>query len=101
MNYIAQSKRIKPNAKNCNWCKYIGIYKEENHNGEIFEYEQCELEGGGLRIPHRLVLKINRENDFRYCQHYRFSKENFKKWKDNYLNLQKFYDEELGKMEEI
>lgn len=85
MNCIAQSKKIKPNAKWCSWCKYLAFC--------------CEKGFPNTELKHRQVLKLIREDNFRYCKSYKFSKENFKEWKKDYLGLQKFYDEELGNME--
>jgi hypothetical protein len=86
MNCIAQSKRIKSNAKWCYWCKY-------------FEF-CCDKGFPNTKLKHRQALKSIRENDFRYCKIYKFSKENFKEWKSDYLGLQEFYDEKIGRMEE-
>ena len=84
MNYLKQSKMIKPTAKSCNWCKHIGLYTD-SIDGEIFEHEDCWLSRlGNIKLSHRLELKMIKEESFRYCQHYRFSKDNFKKWKEEY-----------------
>ena len=69
MNYTFQRKQIKPTAKHCDWCKKFTHFK-------------CELEGiKKLQLTHRLLLKMNRETDFRYCKNYRYSKSNFESWK--------------------
>lgn len=88
MNYIAQSKKLKPTAKNCLWCKN---FCSENHG-------HCKSTDFNIwKVSHRLVLKMDREEEFRYCQHYRFSKKDFATWKHEYLENQKFYDKDLGK----
>lgn len=70
MNRDFQRKRIKPNAKCCDWCRYIG------------EDFMCRFEGNQGQLTHRLLLKLIRENDFRYCKNYRYSKVNFKIYKN-------------------
>ena len=70
MNYVIQNKKIKPNAKCCDWCKNFS---------EDFE---CKLKGIKQgQLTHRLVLKLYKENEFRYCKNYRYSKVNFKRYK--------------------
>lgn len=98
MNCIKQSKMIKPKAKSCYWCKHMGFYTEGgNYWGELIKTEECWLENiKKISLKHRLELKMDRENDFRYCQHYRFSKENFLKWKREYNTNQSFLDNVLG-----
>lgn len=70
MNYEIQSKKIKPGSKSCNWCK---------HFNKNLECSLRSIEQGYL--THRLVLKLYKENEFRYCKNYKYSSENFKKWK--------------------
>ncbi|MBU3226775.1 hypothetical protein [Clostridium algidicarnis] len=85
MNYITQSKRIKPTAKSCTWCKHCRLY-EDTIGGSVFQHEECYLSGiKTKKLTHRLALKTLKETDFRYCQRYEFSKENFKRWKRDYL----------------
>ena len=68
MNYTIQSKMIRPNAKNCTWCKnYNKCFVDNSYNGAI--------------LTHRQFLKMIREDNWRYCKHYRFSKKNFNEWK--------------------
>lgn len=68
MNYKYQSKLIKPNAKCCSWCKNIdNCYTTYKNN--LFE------------LTHRQWLKVFREGGIRYCKKYRYSKEEFAKWK--------------------
>ena len=66
MNYNFQRNKVKPNAKNCDWCK--------NFN-EDFECIKPTL------LTHRMVLKMEREEEFRYCKNYRYSKIHFKRYK--------------------
>lgn len=96
MNYIAQSKRIIPNAKSCDWCKHY-IYRWGLIEGEPIDYGACEL-GAFKNVKGYFTKKLIYKD---HCKRYRFSKENFKKWKEDYLNLQKFYDEELGRLEDL
>ena len=78
-NYIAQSKRLKPKLKCCLWCK--------NFDDCSFDFQD---------VDKRQRRKMLRENDYRYCKNYRYSKQYFKEWKGTYLENQRFYNEELG-----
>lgn len=68
MNFTVQAKRIRPNAKSHIWCK--------NYNKCFIDNLCC-----GVDLSYRQYLKMIRENNLRYCKHYRFSKENFNNWK--------------------
>ena len=80
MNWNFQRKQIKPTAKHCTWCKHLYKCNEVIFG---FEVEKCELENTTihLKTTHRQDLKIIREEDFRYCKNYRYSKTNFNAWK--------------------
>ncbi|AIY80434.1 hypothetical protein U728_755 [Clostridium botulinum 202F] len=82
MNWSFQRKQVKPTAKCCDWCKYL--YKcHEIVFGEDIEVEKCVFENTQKypRMTHRLNLKLMKEQDFRYCKNYRYSKEKFKDYK--------------------
>jgi len=44
------------------------------------DFIQCDKEG--TKHTHRTMLKTIKEEDFRYCNSYRYSKSNFKAWKE-------------------
>jgi len=72
MNYSFQRNQIKPTAKYCDWCKNINE-----------DCCQCTLPSDKAgKLTHRLLLKLIRENNFRYCKYYRYSKGNFKRYKN-------------------
>lgn len=71
MNYNFQRKQVKPTAKSCDWCKNFS------------EDFQCGLNAKKAgELSHRLILKLMKEQDFRYCKNYRYSKANFKRYKN-------------------
>lgn len=72
MNYGFQAKLLKPTAKSCSWCK------ENNEWSCDVGFCKCCAE----TLTHRQYLKMVKEDDFRYCKHYRFSKKEFKEWKE-------------------
>ena len=72
MKYSIQAKMVKPTAKSCSWCKNNSIWDSK------LEFCRCGTE----TMKHRQVLKMIREEDFRYCKNYRFSKNGFKGWKE-------------------
>lgn len=80
MNCELQSKKIKPDAKSCNWCKYFS---------DDFECTlPCDKAG---YLTHRQITKLYRENEFRYCKSYKYSKKNFNGWKkEREINLKKY-----------
>ena len=80
MNWNFQRKLIKPTAKHCNWCKHL--YKCHKTTFGI-EIEKCDFDNTPMqtKTTHRQDLKIKRENDFRYCKNYRYSKTSFKAYK--------------------
>ena len=66
MNWNYQRKQIRPTAKCCDWCKNFS---------EGFDCAEHTV------LTHRMVLKMEREEEFRYCRSYKFSKTNFKRYK--------------------
>lgn len=93
MNCELQSKKIKPDAKSCNWCKHL--YRcHETIWGEGFEVERCNYESAlkPIRLTHRQELKVIKEESFRYCKSFRYSKENFNGWKkEREINLKELF----------
>lgn len=80
MNFELQSKKIKPNAKSCDWCKHL--YRcHETIWGEVVDKCTYEDKPGTIRITHGQNLKVIKEESFRYCKSYRYSKKNFNGWK--------------------
>ena len=73
INYGLQAKMIKPTAKSCMWCKYSNIF------GSYDDFILCAKQN--TKHTHRTLLKSIKENEFRYCNSYRYSKLNFKAWK--------------------
>lgn len=71
MNWEFQRNQIKPTAKSCEWCRHF----DDNF--------QCTLNAKKAgELSHRLVLKLIKESDFRYCKNYRYSKVNFVRYKE-------------------
>lgn len=68
MNHFEQSKKIKPNAKNCKWCN---------------NFDKCRENGFRFDLDKRQLKKLNKEG-YRYCRAYKFSKQNFRKWKEEF-----------------
>lgn len=70
MNYEIQSKKLKPNAKSCDWCKSLD---------SCFRHDGTYVKD----IPdYRQSRKLIREDFIRYyCKKYKFSKKNFNEWK--------------------
>lgn len=70
MNYNFQRNQVKPTAKCCNWCKHLSD-----------DFECTLLCNKAGYLTHRQILKLFRENEFRYCKNYRYSKSSFKRYK--------------------
>lgn len=70
MDYVYQSELYKPTGKDCWWCKsYDECYHSTNSLPKLYP------------VPRKLELKFIREGHFRYCRYYKYSKENFIRWK--------------------
>jgi hypothetical protein len=75
INYNIQEKLVKPTAKSCMWCKHSNIF------GLYDNYTTCDI-SEKIKVNSRMDLKFFKEEDFRYCKSYIFSKDNFKAWKN-------------------